>query len=236
MYLEGGWRQAGVGQLTERMAALRARDEPAASPYVLAWELVNELDTFRHLGAGSFEGAEADALRDEFLVPAISELARIFPQPVMLGELRGWLDRYRSYVDGTIEQLPPHARSRLVWTSHCYVKRGAPPTAMDKLDADLEVAARHGLPFVLGELGEHQPGVAVGLCGRGGRHDLGPLLDAVRSRRVEAALVWGEGRCPLIVDPARGRQMVIGAGADSADISPTDDATWRVLLQARQRW
>ena len=37
-------------------------------------------------------------------------------------------------------------------------------TAGEKLDRDLGVAARYGLPFVLGELGQHLAGSPAGFC------------------------------------------------------------------------
>ncbi|MBW2457473.1 MAG: hypothetical protein JRI68_23400 [Deltaproteobacteria bacterium] len=237
VYLGGAWRQPGIGQVLDRIIKYRTLRTVAASRYLLAWELVNELDTFRHIGGGKLGSAAAEQLRDGFLVPALTELARRFPQPIVLGDLRGSLDDYEAYARSTLAALPALALRRVIWSSHVYGEKGAPPRAfMHKLAVDLEIAGRHGLPFLLGEVGEHVPGATVRFCGEAPRHDLGGLLRAVRATGVEAAVVWGEGRCALPVEPATGWRMSLGAGADSAEIGADDHPTHRLLRETRLRW
>jgi hypothetical protein len=230
VYLRGGWAARGRGQLAERIARYAALTE-AASPYVLGWELVNELDTFRGPGAGRFDGEAGAALRDRFAVPALEALGRAFPQLVLLGDVRGERASYAAWAPSLIEALPPWLRERLVWTSHVYAPLGEPPEAhLHKLALDLELARSHGLAFVIGELGQHVPGAEAGLCSGSARHDLGPLLGAVRAHGVDALLVWGEGRCDL---DAGGKRMILGAGADSAEIAADDEVTLELLARAR---
>jgi hypothetical protein len=237
VYLEEGWRARGAGQLLERIEALRAWPAVVASPYVLAWELVNELDTHRAVAAGSLRGPEADALRDRFLVPALAELAASFPQPVMLGELRGADAGYAAFARGVVAALPAAARARLVWTSHVYAPLAADPAelgrATAKLDRDLALAAELRLPFVLGELGQHGR-EAARFCAEGAPHDPGQLFAAVLPARpaIEAALFWGEGQCGLAV-PGSGARITIGAGGDSADLSPGDGPARAAVRAAR---
>jgi hypothetical protein len=237
IYLEGAWRARGQGQLLERIERLRARPALAASPYVLGWELVNELDTHRSVAGGTLRGPEADALRDTFLVPALDALAASFPQPILLGDLRGAEDAYAPFARALFAALPPRARARLVWTSHVYAPAAATPAelaaATAKLDLDLALAAEHGLPFLLGELGERARGEPR-FCGEGLAHDPAALLAAVLDPRprVDAAIFWGEGQCGLVV-PGTGRRVTIGAGGDSADLAPGDTAARGALRDAR---
>ena len=240
IYLGGSWRARGVGQLAERIERLAARPEIAASPYVLAWEVVNELDSYRAVAGGSLSGPEADALRDGFLVPALEELSRRLPQPIMVGDLRGAEAGYASFARGLIAALPEPARSRLIWTSHVYVPAGASAgeivAATRKLDLDLALAAEHGLPFVLGELGEHARD-ARRFCGEGAPHDparlFSAILDVPSRAAIDAAIFWGDGQCGLAV-PGSTRRITIGAGGDSADLAPGDAAA-RDAVRARRR-
>jgi len=237
LYLRSTWRQPGIGQLSERLASYRRIPAIAGSRYVLAWELVNELDTFRHLGGGSFAGSEATQLRDHFIVPALTELATRFPQPIAIGDLRGNLGGYERFATTTIAALPELVRARLLWTSHVYAERGKPPSQfMSKLGVDLAMTRRLGMPFLLGELGEHVPGAEARFCAQAPRHDVAALLAAVRGRGVEAAVFWGEGRCGLEVEAATGWRVNLGAGADSAEVGTDDDATHRLLGDTRRRW
>ena len=241
IYLEGGWRARGEGQLLERIERLRARRELARSPYVLAWELVNELDTHRGVAGGALRGPEADALRDTFLIPALDELAASFPQPILLGDLRGAETAYAAFVRDLVAGLPPRTRARLVWTSHVYAPRSATAAeiavATRKLDLDLAVAAEHGLPFLLGELGQRARSEAR-FCGEGVTHDPAELLAAVLDppprMAIEAAIFWGEGQCGLAV-PGSGHRVTIGAGGDSADLAPGDVAARAAVRAARSR-
>jgi hypothetical protein len=206
---------------------------------VLGWELVNELDTHRSVAGGALRGPEADALRDTFLVPALDLLAASFPQPILLGDLRGAEASYAAFAGDLLAALPPRARARLVWTSHVYAPAAATPAelaaATRKLDLDLSIAAAHGLPFVLGELGQRARGEAR-FCGEGLAHDPAALLAAVLDPRpaVDAAIFWGEGQCDLAV-PGTGRRVTIGAGGDSADLAPGDAAARAALRGARAR-
>ncbi|MFT3767727.1 MAG: hypothetical protein QM820_19915 [Minicystis sp.] len=237
IYLEVSWRARGEGQIEERIEALRARPEIAASPYVLAWELVNELDTHRAVAAGSLRGPEADALRDRFLVPALGELSSSFPHPIMLGDLRGAEAGYDAFARGVVAALPAAVRARLVWTSHVYAPLSADAVeigrATAKLDHDLAIAAELGRPFILGELGQHVRGEAR-FCGEGAAHDPARLFGAVLAARpaIEAALFWGEGQCGLSV-PGSAMRITIGAGGDSADLAPGDTAARAAVRAAR---
>lgn len=256
-YLGGGWREEGGGLLAERMRSFAARAEIRSSPYVLAWELVNELDTHRSLGGGRFDAAEADPLRDAFLAPALEELASALPQPISAGELRGEpTDAYGAFARSVVGALSPRARARLVWTSHVYttLDRTAPPAASAaataaataKLDRDLAIAAELGLPLYVGELGQHVRGAAPRFCGDGVRHDVPALLGAalapapalasraVRRDAIEAAIVWGEGECRLAVGGDPPRAIDVGAGGDSADFAPGDVASRAALVAARR--
>lgn len=237
IYLQGGWQARGVGQLEERIERMRGRAEIAASPYVLGWELVNELDTHRAVAGGSLRGPEATALRDTFLVPALTRLAASFPQPLLVGDLRGAEADYPAFARGVVERLPGEARARLVWTSHVYVEAGAGAAeiarATRKLDLDLALAAELRLPFLLGEIGERAPG-STPFCGEGSRHDPARLFAAVLDARpaIEAALFWGEGHCDLAV-PGSARGFRVGAGGDSADLAPGDHAARAAVRAAR---
>src|SRR5262249_13737727 len=102
IYLEGSWQRRGIGQLAERIERFAAEPKIAASPYVLAWELVNELDTHRWVAGGSFYGPDADRLRASFLVPAAALLAQRLPQPIALGDLRGVLAGYAEFAEGVV--------------------------------------------------------------------------------------------------------------------------------------
>lgn len=232
LYLQDGWRAPGVGSLAERIAALST--SPAAhSEHVLAWELVNELDTFRHISGGRFDGPDAETLVTGFIVPAAEMLAGAVSQSIMIGDLRGERAAYAAWAPGVIAALPPALESRLIWTSHVYSERGRDPEAfMGKLDVDLELARAHDLPFVLGELGEHAPGAPAGFCTQAVRHDFEPLFAAVRRRDVRAIVVWGEGRCDLRI--GTNRSMAIGAGADSAEIR--DPPSLELLRRLRPTW
>jgi hypothetical protein len=237
IYLEGAWRARGVGQLGERIERLRARREIAASPYVLAWELVNELDTHRAVAGGALRGPEAEALRDSFLVPALAQLAASLPHPLVIGDLRGAEPGYGAFVRGLVARLPDEARARLVWTSHVYAEAGAGAAeiagATRKLDLDLALAAELRLPFLLGEIGQRAPGSAT-FCGEGLRHDPARLFAAVLDPRpaIDAALFWGEGHCDLAV-PGSSRRLRVGAGGDSADLAPGDHQARAAVRAAR---
>ncbi|APR85807.1 Hypothetical protein A7982_11156 [Minicystis rosea] len=237
IYVEGSWRARGAGQILDRIEALRARPEIASSPYVLAWELVNELETYRAVAAGSLRGPEADALRDRFLVPALDALATSFPQPIMLGDLRGAEAGYADFARSVVAALPAEARARLIWTSHVYAPLDADPAELRratwKLDLDLRIAAELGRPFLLGEIGQHLRGEAP-FCGEGTAHDPARLFTAALETRraIEAALFWGEGHCGLPV-PGTGRRITIGAGGDSADLAPGDTAARSAVRAAR---
>ncbi len=232
-YLAGGWERPGVGGMGDRIAGLAA-DPAMRSPHVLAWELVNELDTFRHVGGGRFLEPDAASLRDRFLVPAATRLAAAVPQPIMLGDIRGEREAYARWAKTVVTALPGAVRERLVWTSHVYVPMGEEPRAhMHKLEKDLALADEHRLPFVLGELGQHVPGATPSFCGSGVTHDLAPLFAAVEQRGIRSLLVWGEGRCGLDVG---GRRITIGAGGDSAELAPDDAPTHALLRAVRERW
>jgi hypothetical protein len=254
VYLEGGWQRRGVGQLAERIERYREDAQIRTSPYVLAWELANELETHRAVAYGSLLGPEASKLRASFLVPAATLLAESFPQPIALGDLRGGLLGYASFAESVIQALPPAVRARLVWTSHVYVDHAIPaPGAGEaraaaeqgtrKLDRDLELARTFALPFVVGEVGQHVRGAKTTYCKGGARHDIAGLLAAVLApdpdpqgrREIEAALFWGDGLCGLAVDAAAGRLVNVGAGGDSADLGPDEAAAREVLREAR-RW
>ncbi len=252
VYLEGAWQRRGIGQLAERIE--RYRDEPTvrSSPYVLSWELVNELDTHRSVGGGSLSGAEADKLVATFLAPAAEMLAEGFPQPIALGDLRGQLSSYSKFARRAVGALSPAARARLVWTGHVYLETTDPPPSgreqralaergTRKLDLDLEVARELGAPFLLGEIGQHVRGAKTAYCQGGARHDVPGLLGAVLApeadphgrRGIEAALFWGEGLCGLAIDAAAGRRVNIGAGGDSADLGPDETAAREAVIAAR---
>jgi len=222
IYLEDGWRSRGRGLLAERIEAFAARRIVQSSPYVLTWELVNELDTFRVVGP-ELSGAQAGRLRDAFLVPAAALLARSFPQPVAFGEIRAAAGPpYVAFARELVGRLSPDARQRLVWTSHVYAPLGGDSArATAKLDLDLAFAAESGLPFVVGEIGQHVPGTGARFCADGPRHDLDSLFREVLGPRtsIDRAIFWGEGHCRLDV----GRGLVaIGAGGDSADLGPNE--------------
>jgi hypothetical protein len=239
LYVSGGWRAPGQGLLLERIERLRERPDIARSPYVLAWELVNELDTHRAIAGGSFRGPEADALVKEFAVPALGALAASFPQPLMLGDLRGDAAAYPGFARALVAKLPPDVRARFVWTSHVYAPLGAAPAdlarATKKLDLDLAIAAEHHLPFLLGELGQHARG-EVAFCGSGPAHDPAALFAAVLEPRpaIDAAIFWGEGRCDLALpSPAGARRISVGVGGDTADLAPGDERAREAVRAAR---
>lgn len=254
VYLEGAWQRRGVGQLAERIERYRDEASIRSSPYIVAWELVNELDTHRSVAYGSFLGTDARRLRTSFLLPAAQLLFESFPQAVAFGDLRGVLVGYRAFATSLIEELPPATRARLVWTSHVYVEQAsaAPPASevraavekgTRKLDADLGLARRFGLPFVVGEIGQLVRGAKTAYCKGGARHDIAGLLAAVLSpspdpegrRDIEMALFWGEGTCGLVVDAASGWRVNVGAGGDTADLGPDETAAHGALREAR-RW
>ena len=231
LYLQDGWRAP--GGLADRVAAIG--DDPVlASPYVIGWELVNELDTFRHIDGGRFDGAGGNALREAFLVPAAIALARAVPQPVWLGDLRGDREAYAAWAPSVIAALPAWVRARLVWTSHVYAQRGRDvEDFLRKLDVDSAIASTAGLPLVIGEVGQHVPDASAAFCGPPVSHDLGPLLGAIEARGHRALIVWGEGRCQLAMPSMNA--MTIGAGADSAELG-SDTTTLALLHDLRARW
>ncbi|UQA55665.1 hypothetical protein [Polyangium aurulentum] len=241
LYLGGGWKARGGGSLAERIEAFAARPEIAESKEIIGWELVNELDTFRSVASGALAGVEAEALRREFLIPALGVLSARFPQPVLVGDLRGHAASYIEFARSLLAALPAEARGRLVWTGHVYAPKVA--SAKDpalgratwKLDKDLAIAAEHGLPFLLGEIGQHVPGGAARFCGGGAAHDLPQLFGAVLEGRpaIEAALFWGEGLCRLEIPGSEGAWVSIGAGGDSADIGPEEVAAREALRGER---
>jgi hypothetical protein len=253
IYLKGSWRLDGHGLLAERIRRFGERPGIHRSPYILAWELVNELDTFRSVAGGSFVGPEADALRDGFLVPALSLLADTFPQPLMMADLRGSAGAYARFGRGVIEALPAGVRERLVWTSHVYAVKGEPPGGPTpptwKLDLDLEIAAAFGLPLVVGEVGQMVRGGEARFCKGGVTHDIPELFrtvfEAPRDARgskgaalrghIEAAVFWGEGQCGMPVPGSTsGYRISIGAGGDSADLGPNEEEA-RAAVKALRR-
>jgi hypothetical protein len=245
LYLGGGFREPGQGLLADRIAAFAARRALVESPEILAWEVVNELDAYRSIHAP----ADAAALRDGFLVPALGLLAQAFTQPLLLGDLRLPEADYAAFARSIVTALPPPVRARLIWTSHVYATRAASTSAASlgvqtrKLDLDLEVAAALRLPFLLGEIGQLLPSGTPTFCADGAPHDLQQLFTTaltpghVGSRRgaIEAALFWGEGRCGLVVPTANGtRRINVGAGGDSADLGPGESAARAVLSEQRR--
>lgn len=245
LYLGGGVRERGQGLLAERIAAFAARPALASAPEILGWELVNELDAHRVITSPE----DAAKLRDEFLVPAFELLARSFPQPLLLGDLRLPERDYAALTRSIVAALPAEARARLVWTSHVYATRAASEKAPEidrataKLDRDLALSAELGLPFVLGEIGQLLRNEPPRFCRDGAPHDLAQLFNSVLaparsgSRRgaIDAALFWGEGRCGLAVPSAYGeRRINLGAGGDSADLGP-GEAEARDVLAAWRR-
>jgi hypothetical protein len=256
IYRGGSWRRGGAGLLGDRIAHYQSRVALRGSPYVLAWELVNELDTHRSVAGGSFSGPEAAALRETFITPAMTLLANGFPQPVAVGDLRGALGKgqYLDFVRSVVAALPEPVRGRLVWTSHVYTvldpKGGAESErrerarATAKLDVDLAFAAESGLPFFVGELGQHVKGVEARFCTDGPLHDIDALFGTVFELTpdgplrggIDAAVFWGEGECHLEVrDGERARVVQIGAGGDSADLGPNEVAARAAVQAARAR-
>lgn len=252
VYLSGAWQRRGIGQLAERIERYREDVSIRSSPYVLAWELVNELDTHRSVAGGSFGGAAADRLVSAFLAPAAAMLAEGFSQPIAFGDLRGALYSYSDFAERAVEALSPAARARLVWTAHVYLETTDPPPSeaerralaergTRKLDVDMEIARSLGLPFFLGEIGQHVRGAKTAYCAGGARHDIPGLLQAAlapdrdpRGRRdIEAAVFWGEGLCGLTIDAAAGWRVDIGAGGDSADLGPGEAAARDAVAAAR---
>lgn len=232
-YLEGRWRASGHGLLAERIEAFAARPSIACSPYVLAWELVNELDTYRLAPAGSLATSEGRALAATFLAPALELAATRFAQPILAGEIRAAPEGYADFARALSASLAPSTRARLAWTSHVYARgdrRG--PTelarAFDKLDRDLVIARDLGAPLLVGELGEIVEGGAP--CEDRSPHALAPLLDALAERRADAIVAWGEGMCALRAGTATYR---VGVGGDGADLGPNDPAR-EVLSRARR--
>jgi len=178
VYLEGSWERRGIGQLAERIDKYRQDRTIHGSPYVLAWELVNELDTHRKVGGGQLAGPEADRLAKSFLVPAMTLLSDSFPQPIVIGDLRGGLANYRTFSEGTVAALPASVRAKLLWTGHVYIETTNPPPSASeqkamteagvrKIDLDIEVARKLGLPFFLGEMGQLVRGGEDGVLPRG---------------------------------------------------------------------
>ncbi|MDI3285725.1 hypothetical protein [Polyangium sp. 15x6] len=245
-YLEGGWKEKGASTLAERIEAFAARPAIARDPAILAFELVNELDTFRNVARGTWDGPEASAWVNEFVHPALRLLGERFPHPILLGDLRGHEASYVSFQRAWIEALPASLRARIVWTAHVYTtvapsnEDPAFARATWKLDHDLTIARSLGLPFLLGELGQHVPKSAPRFCGGGAKHDLGQLFDVVlgparpraERRPIEAAILWGEGLCNLDVEG--GRTISIGAGGDSADIGPDEPWARERIREIRQ--
>lgn len=251
LYLEGGWLLRDQGLLAERIERFSREPRIAASPYVLTWELVNELDTKRLAHAGSFVGPDVQALSQRFIAPALSLLARSMPQPIALGELRGQSSAaYESFAIATLSSLPDEVLGRLVWTSHIYLtlpRSGAlriDPAPLGKLDRDLRIARRLGLPFFIGEIGQWVDGRPPGVCVSGPPHDISALLravlDAPSRADVRAVLFWGEGECALSLSepPSAPRFVRLSAGGDSADLGPDEARAREVLAAARRdaRW
>ncbi len=246
LYLGGGFREPGHGLLADRIAAFAARRALVESPEILAWELVNELDAHRSIRAP----ADAAALREGFLVPALGLLAQSFSQPLLFGDLRLPEADYAAFARSLVAALPASTRARLIWTSHVYATRAASTSAASlgvqtrKLDRDLELGAALGLPFLLGEIGQLVPTTAAAFCRDGAAHDLEQLFTValtpvqVGSRRgaIEAALFWGEGRCGLVVLSANGaRRINVGAGGDSADLGPGESEARTTLAAWRKK-
>lgn len=253
VYLEGAWQKAGAGQLKERIEKYREEFAIRESPYVLAWELVNELDTFRSVARGSFVGPEADKLISTFLVPAATLLQESFPQPIVFADFRGSLTSYSMFAGKLVGALSPDVRRRLVWTSHVYVETTNPaPSAEEakrlvevgtrKLDMDTEIAKKFGVPLLLGEIGQLVKGAKTAYCQGGATHDIAGLLRGVLSPDpdphhrgdIDAVLFWGEGMCGLPVGGGDSARTVnIGAGGDSADLGPSESEARKALSEVR---
>ena len=246
VYLEEGWRLPESGLLAARIEAFRAVPALVASPEILAWELVNELDTHRVLRTE----AEARIFRERFVVPALTLLAQSFPQPLLLGDLRAPAERYDALARSVLGELPPALLARLIWTSHVYAPRAPRASAPEigaatvKLDRDLALASERGLPFLLGELGQRAPGPDPGFCRDGQPHALGPLFEGVLDapmgpplrREITMALFWGEGHCALALSAEPGaRRVTLGAGGDSADLGPGESEARARVMQERRR-
>ncbi len=254
VYLEGSWQRRGIGQLAERIETYRQNTVIRLSPYVITWELVNELDTHRSVARGAFSGVEADRLVATFLGPAAGMLADSFPQPLALGDLRGSLRGLPAFADRAVAALPEGARRRLVWTTHVYVETTSPPpsaseakalveTGTRKLDIDIEVARKLRVPLLLGEIGQLVRGAKTTYCRGGATHDIAGLLGAVLSpevdphgrRDIDAAMFWGEGMCGLTIGEGESaRRVSVGAGGDSADLGPGEVDARRALAEARR--
>jgi hypothetical protein len=237
LYREGSWRARGEGLLSDRVDAFASDDRIRASTYVLGWEVINELDTFRAVANGSLEGPQADTLRSSFAVPALELLAKRFEQPILLGEVRGKLPRYDAFVGALIDALSPEARARLVWTSHVYLSEQRRSivvgTALDKLDHDLALASARGLPLLVGEIGLHASGPATRYCDATPPHAFARVLERALSgprATIDLAIAWGEGLCRLALPSGA---IDVGAGGDTADLGPTDPG--RADLAAARR-
>jgi hypothetical protein len=247
LYLEGGWRAPGQGLLADRIRRLAREPAVHDSPYILAWELVNELDTHRLVGP-SLQGPAADRLIEGFARPALEQLAAAFPQPIALGDLRGPPGKaYARFARRLLAGLPPGVLARVIWTSHAYAtltpaashaRRGELidiGSSTRKLDIDLALAAERGAPFLLGELGQLIAGATPAVCEDGPAHDLPSLFSAVLSparaargappgspragrAAISTAIFWGEGECSLRVEGgSSGEQAAPGV---PASISP----------------
>lgn len=248
-YLGGGFKEVGKGSLVDRIEAYAARKEIREDPNLLGIELVNELDTFRHIASGTFEGREADAFLQSFALPALTLLSERFSQPILLGDMRGHQAHYLDFQRRLVEALPRPARERLVWTTHVYTtlpspsRKGAEGPFTWKLNLDLELARSFGLPLLVGELGQHVATHATKppFCQAHSGHDLEALVSDVllesaahpERAEIEMALLWGEGLCDLALP--ENRRITIGAGGDSADIGKAERKARSLLFELRRR-
>ncbi|MBK8251311.1 MAG: hypothetical protein IPK82_01415 [Polyangiaceae bacterium] len=256
MYLNESWKKPNIGQLADRIQQYSETGIFTSSPYILAWELVNELDLFRVIPGGSLAHAAAEKVASSFVIPAAEQMAAAFKQPIVIADIRASLDPAENYLQWSgrlIDQLSPAARKRLIWTSHVYTEKStgalsgtASPNAVDKatlkLNRDLRIAARFQTPFLLGEIGEHVRDSNPVFCGETGVHNLSasfqsvlfPSPDPAGRAVIENALFWGEGHCNLPVDNAGSRRVHIGVGGDSADLGQSETDALRAILALRE--
>lgn len=256
MYLNESWKKPNIGQLGDRIQRYSENSIFTSSPYILAWELVNELDLFRVIPGGSLNHVAAEKVASSFMIPATEQMAAAFKQPIVIADVRGALEPTESYFhwsERLVLQLSPATRKKLIWTSHVYTETSAgaasgavKPNAVDgatlKLNRDLRIAARFQTPFLLGEIGEHVRDSHPTFCGENGVHTLARTFDAVlfpnpdpAGRNViETALFWGEGHCKLPIDNAGNQRVHIGVGGDSADLGQAETDALRAILALRE--
>src|SRR5262249_39625813 len=146
---------------------------------------------------------------------------------------------YDAFVGDLVGALSPPTRSRLSWTSHVYVAKDKSkldlPRATDKLERDVAIAQKLGLPFYVGEIGEIVRD-APAHCTDGAAHDLTPVFAAVFEKnallqQIEGAVFWGEGQCRLSLG---GRSVDVGVGGDGADLGPNDPGRAQVVEERKR--